>query len=302
MQIPAPSPRFNGGDANWRSDMWKTSSWIFGTHARPGTGLVAEIGCWDRRCCVVSRVVREPDAAFADPRLAVLYDVFDNDRSDLRLYKAIAADVGARSVIDVGCGTGALAVLLAGRGLTVVGVDPATASLDVARAKPGAERVKWVDGDATALLGLQLSADLAVMTGNVAQVFVSDEDWHETLKVVHVCLRPGGWFAFETRRPEVRAWEEWDLSPTVVGLPGGASAVVSRTVTDVMLPLVSFESETVIEGKILRSSSTLRFRDRSEVEQDLADEGFQVVEVRDAPDRPGKEYVFLARIGQEQQP
>ena len=172
----------------------------------------------------------------------------------------------------------------------------------MARAKPGAERVKWVDGDATALLGLQLSADLAVMTGNVAQVFVSDEDWHETLKVVHVCLRPGGWFAFETRRPEVRAWEEWDLSPTVVGLPGGASAVVSRTVTDVMLPLVSFESETVIEGKILRSSSTLRFRDRSEVEQDLADEGFQVVEVRDAPDRPGKEYVFLARIGQEQQP
>ena len=45
------------------------------------------------------------------------------------------------------------------------------------------------------------------MTGNVAQVFVSDEDWHTTLAAVREHLAPGGWFVFETRRPEVRAWE-----------------------------------------------------------------------------------------------
>lgn len=239
--------------------------------------------------------VREPDAAFADPRLAVLYDVFDDDRSDLDAYVAIAEEVGARTVVDIGCGTGSLAVLLASLGISVVGVDPAIASLDVARAKPNAERVQWVSGDATALVGMRVGADLAVMTGNVAQVFVTDEDWHKTLEAVRACLRPNGWFALEARRHEVRAWETWDIPPTTVELPGGTKAVVSRTVSEVALPLVTFESETVIDEEVLPSMSTLRFRDRREIERDLEDHGFAVVDVRDAPDRPGKENVFLAR-------
>jgi SAM-dependent methyltransferase len=241
--------------------------------------------------------VREPDAAFADPRLAVLYDVFDDDRSDLEAYLAIADDVGARTVVDIGCGTGSLAVLLAEGGIGVVGVDPASASLDVARAKPHAESVTWVDGDAGALAGLVLEADLAVMTGNVAQVFVSDEDWHHTLEAVHACLRPRGWFALETRRPEARAWESWDVAPTTVELPGGAQAVLSRRVIDVAMPLVTFVSETVVDGEVLPSTSTLRLRDRQEVDADLGNHGFDVVEVREAPDRPGLEHVFLARRG-----
>ena len=69
--------------------------------------------------------------------------------------------------------------MLAGRGLSVTGVDPANASLDVARAKTGAERVRWIHGDATTLP--RLEADLAVMTGNVAQAIVAPSDWDATL-------------------------------------------------------------------------------------------------------------------------
>jgi SAM-dependent methyltransferase len=239
--------------------------------------------------------MRAPDPVFADPRLAVLYDALDGHRSDLDAYVAIVEEVGARAVVDIGCGTGSLAVRLAASGVDVVGVDPATASLDVARAKPYADRVRWVDGDATALEGLHLAADLAVMTGNVAQVFVADDDWHRTLAAVRFCLRPEGWFAFETRRPEVRAWEEWDVAPTVVDLPGGQTVVVARTVTEVALPLVTFESRTTLDDVTLPSLSTLRFRGREEIEADLARHGFEVADVRDAPDRPGKEHVFLAR-------
>jgi len=239
--------------------------------------------------------VRAPDPAFADPRLAVLYDVLDADRSDLDAYMAIADEVGASSVIDIGCGTGALAVRLARSGRTVVGVDPAGASLDIARAKPPAERVTWVHGDATALLGRGVTADLAVMTGNVAQVFVSDGDWVSTLAAVHDCLHPGGWLVFETRRPEVRHWERWNAGPTRVDLSDGSHVVVSTTVTEVALPLVTFESETIVGGEVVTSASTLRFRERDEVERDLTEHGFDVVEVRAAPDRPGKELVFLAR-------
>ena len=148
--------------------------------------------------------MRAPDATFSDPRQAVLYDVFNHDRSDLEAYVTIADEVKAHRVVDVGCGTGSLAVRLAELGFSVTGVDPAGASLDVARAKPNAELVTWVRGDATSLVGLEAAADLAVMTGNVAQVFVSDEDWYATLRAIRTCLRPGGWFAFETRRSEVR--------------------------------------------------------------------------------------------------
>jgi ubiquinone/menaquinone biosynthesis C-methylase UbiE len=239
--------------------------------------------------------VRAPDPAFADPRLAVLYDALDDDRSDLDAYAAVVREVGAKSVVDVGCGTGSLAVRLAESGLTVWGVDPAGASLDVARTKQHADLVTWVDGDATALRGLGMRADLAVMTGNVAQVFVLDEDWTATLDAVRNCLRPGGWFVLETRRPEVRDWERWDVAPTDVALPGGATVTVSRTVTEVALPLVTFQTTTTVAGEKVPSSSTLRFRERGEVDRDLARHGFEVVEVRDAPDRPGKELVFLAR-------
>lgn len=72
-----------------------------------------------------------PDAIFDHPRLALLYDVFDDDRSDLTHYVALLNELGATSVLDVGCGTGSLAVLLASRGVSVTGVDPAEASLAV---------------------------------------------------------------------------------------------------------------------------------------------------------------------------
>lgn len=239
--------------------------------------------------------MRAPDPAFADPQQAALYDVFEHDRSDLDAYVSLVDEVGAQHVVDLGCGTGSLAVRLIGPGRTVVGVDPAEASLGVARSKPGAEQVTWIHGDARSLADRRTGTDLVVMTGNVAQVFVSDSDWHMTLAGVSAAVRPGGWFVFETRRPEVRDWENWTIHPTPISLQDGRSAVISRQLTDVAPPLISFESATTIDGVVLRSSSTLRFRTHDEITDDLARHGFSVIDVRDAPDRPGKEMVFLAR-------
>lgn len=239
-----------------------------------------------------------PDAIFDHPRLAALYDTFDGARGDLDLYTGIAGELRAGHVLDVGCGTGCLAVRLAGLGLRVTGVDPAAASLDVARAKPGAARVTWVHGDATTLPRLRDAPDLATMTGNVAQVFLTDDDWAGTLRGVHGALRDGGVVVFETRRPHRRAWEEWaaDTGPVVREVPGAGVVEQRREVTRVALPFVSFRhTYTFADGTRLHSDSTLRFRDRPEVERSLTAAGFAVEEVRDAPDRPGLEYVFLAR-------
>lgn len=67
--------------------------------------------------------------------------------------------------------------------------------------------------------------------------------------------------------------------------------------TEVAGPLVSFRWTYVFatDGEVLTSDSTLRFRERQEVAADLTAAGFAVSEVRDAPDRPGREFVFIAR-------
>lgn len=258
------------------------------------------------------------DAIFEDPRLAAVYDPLDPDRSDLEVYAAIAVDeLGARSALDIGCGTGTLASLLAERGLAVCAVDPARASVDVARGKPGAERVEWHVGTADALP--PMAVDVAFMTANVAQVFLDDAAWHAVLVAARDRLRPGGTLVFESRRPERRAWLDWTPEATrqVVDVPHegpvedwvevtavepavSTAAAGERAKTDASEDadvLVTFVSPTVFhrDGHRIDSESTLRFRPRAAIERSLADAGLELADVRDAPDRPGREWVYLAR-------
>ena len=238
-----------------------------------------------------------PDAVFANKRLAEVYDPLDPDRSDLDPYLAMVEEFGAQSVLDVGCGTGTFACLLAERGVEVVGVDPAAASLDVARRKPGADRVRWVLGDATTLPDLQV--DMATMTGNVAQVFRTDAEWDATLRGVHAALRPGGHLTFETRDPARRAWLDWtrERSYSRTEIPGVGPVQSWHELVGVEGDLVTFRSMTVFEsdGAALESTSTLRFRNAEEIRASLEAAGFETDGVRDAPDRPGREFVFVTR-------
>ncbi len=237
------------------------------------------------------------DALFEHPRLVAVYDALDGDRSDLDEYVAVAREVGAQAVLDVGCGTGTFALRLAREGLTVTGVDPAAGSLRVAQSKPGAERVTWIHGDATRLPPLQV--DLATMTANVAQAIVDPDDWVATLRGIHGALRPGGSLVFETRDPACRAWLGWTQRQTyrTADVPGVGLVEAWEDVTEVDGPLVTFTSTRVFraDGAVVTSESTLRFREQDEVAQALVEAGFTVEEVRTAPDRSGRELVFLAR-------
>jgi ubiquinone/menaquinone biosynthesis C-methylase UbiE len=207
-------------------------------------------------------------------------------------------EFGARSVLDLGCGTGVFALLLAERGVEVIGVEPAAAMLEVARGKAGAEWVTWIHGDASAIPS-DVVVDMVTMTANVAQVFLTDDDWLATLAACHRAQRPGGWLVFETRDPTARAWEGWteERTRTTTVIPGVGRVTEWVQVTDVDGELVTFESPNVFEadGTTIVSRSTLCFRSRKAIESSLVRSGFVVEDVRDAPDRPGRELVFVAR-------
>src|SRR5258708_244062 len=243
------------------------------------------------------RVPVMPDAIFAEPKLAEIYDLLDNpDRPDLAPYLAIADEFSVHSVIDLGCGTGTLACRFASRGFEVVGIDPATASLNVARRKASADRVRWITGTAAQLKGLH--ADLITMTGNVAQVFVTDEEWMTMLRACHDTLRPDGRLVFEVRDPIREAWKGWnrEQSYKTIEAPGIGTVESWVELMNVQLPLVSFHHTFVFrkDGSVMTSESPLRFRSRSEIAETLSRAGFTVESVRDAPDRPGLEFVFIA--------
>lgn len=74
------------------------------------------------------------------------------------------ASNGPNVVVDMGCGTGALAIPIAERlpAARVIGIDGDPAILDLARAKPGADRVEWTHAYANALPVEDRSVDSVV--------------------------------------------------------------------------------------------------------------------------------------------
>ena len=157
------------------------------------------------------------DPIFEHPRLAAIYDALDPDRRDLDVYVAIAGELGARHVLDIGCGTGTFALLLADRGLEVTGIDPANGSLDVARAKPSSGRVRWICGTAKDLPSMQV--DVVTMTGNVAQAIVAPSDWKGSLAYLLDRIPPIS-AANATQPIKVRYLRIFSSASRVIHIPG----------------------------------------------------------------------------------
>jgi len=144
---------------------------------------------------------------FVEDRLAALYDRFypPTQRDDFAFYLPLL--LSARSVLDVGCGTGALLRLAREAGHTgrLCGLDPAAGMLNQARQR---RDIAWVHGD-LASVGGEGAFDLVVMTGHAFQEFVADDEIRVALAAIHTALTDAGRFAFETRNPLDRAWERW---------------------------------------------------------------------------------------------
>ncbi len=213
---------------------------------------------------------------FLHPRLVEVYDADCPWGVEDDAFRAIVDEIPASRVLDLGCGTGRLSIGLAASGHRVTGVDPASASIDAARCKPGSDDVTWVVGTSSSLPAA--SFDIAVMTSHVAQFFVTDDGWQDVLTDLHRALVPGGRLAFESRDPAARAWERWNPidSRHTVALPDGTPVDVWTEVTSMVDGAVSFTLHYAFPDAELRSDATLRFRSEAELRRSLEAAGFVV--------------------------
>lgn len=229
------------------------------------------------------------------------YDELNPADDDYQFYAALAASAGAARAADLGCGTGTLARMLADGGARVTGADPDPAMLRVARAADPGGRIDWRLGSSDVLD--PGSADFAVMSGHVAQVFTDDGSWRRVLRGLRRALVPGGLLAFESRNPGARAWETWtrELTLRTVGTPAGPVEFWHQT-TGVALPRISYDTLTRSQrtGETTVSGGVLAFRGEQVLRASLGQAGFAVEHVygdwdRTPPGPASPELIVVAR-------
>lgn len=132
---------------------------------------------------------------YADPQE---YDRAVGD-TGVAFYARRAQETGG-PVLEIGCGTGRVAIPIARLGLSVTGLDIAPLMLEQARRKSAGLPVHWVEADGRAFsLGQRFR--LIFLTGNTFQQFLSNADQGALLGRVHAHLENDGLLAFETRMP-----------------------------------------------------------------------------------------------------
>jgi ubiquinone/menaquinone biosynthesis C-methylase UbiE len=140
--------------------------------------------------------------------LAVSYDRLTNDvdyEATVDFYWQILAREGLspRTAVDLACGTGSVALLLAKKGLQVIGVDLSEDMLCQANQKAQEQNAE-VHFVCQSLQALRLArgVDLAVCALDSLDYITEPRDCQEAIRRIYRVLNPGGCFIFDVNTPE----------------------------------------------------------------------------------------------------
>ncbi|MFW0181048.1 class I SAM-dependent methyltransferase [Rothia sp. P5766] len=212
---------------------------------------------------------------FDDSYLVAIYDEDNPDGEDHDFFRRLATATQAQSIVDLGCGTGILTVTLTGSGRSVIGIDPAPAMIKYAQHRPGAHCVEWQVGTSDQIM--PHSADLVIMSGNVAMHMIGDQ-WYKALKHIAHGLKLGGRLAFETRNPENRAWERWSheqtTRKTVIGRLNETTVIEPPDQQGVVV--MRSHREFLESGYMVDTVQRLQFRSYEQITEALEQAGLRV--------------------------
>jgi SAM-dependent methyltransferase len=215
------------------------------------------------------------DALYHDPALAAFYDWDNPWPADFDWFLSLVED--AASVLDLGCGTGIFSAALAARGAQVVGVDPAAAMLQMAKARDN--RVVWIEAAAQGLdLGRRF--DAVVMTGHAFQCLLTLPDRMAVLEAIARHLEPDGRFFFDSRNPQAQEWESWTPEATREVLAHDALGMVERwnDAQETEVPgVIEYQTHYLLsDGQHLQARSRIAFPAFDELSAALAAAGLRV--------------------------
>ena len=140
--------------------------------------------------------------------LAASYDRLTNDvdyEATVAFYNAILQKEGLhpRTAVDLACGTGSVAVLLARQGLRVTGVDLSEDMLTVAWDKAqGLPQPPSFVCQPLQRLHLPRGVDLAVCALDSLDYITDPRDCAQAIRRIYKALNPGGIFIFDVNTPE----------------------------------------------------------------------------------------------------
>jgi SAM-dependent methyltransferase len=118
---------------------------------------------------------------------------------DGQFFLDLAEACGPR-ILDLGCGTGRLAIPLSRNGKQVTGLDAMPAMIDHARRKAAGLPIRWIDGDFRNF-DLGETFDLAISCAHAFQSLLTEDDQQRFLACTARHVVPGGMLAFDTRNP-----------------------------------------------------------------------------------------------------
>lgn len=153
--------------------------------------------------------VRQTDSAlvskvYFDDRIAARYDASSGDMFDPAVLGPavdLLADLAAGGpALELGIGTGRVALPLSQRGIRVHGIDLSPAMVGLLRAKPGSEKIGVTIGD-FASVQVGESFRLAYLVYNTITNLTSQDEQVRCFQNVAAHLEPGGCFAIEVFVP-----------------------------------------------------------------------------------------------------
>jgi SAM-dependent methyltransferase len=216
---------------------------------------------------------------YADADLAALYDLFYGDYDeDVAMYENFARR-GKTPALELGIGTGRVALRLARAGLDVVGIDGSPAMLARLRAALDAEptiakRVRAVEADMRDFK-LEERFDLIFCAANTFQHLLTSEDQIAVLRCVAAHLSPGGVFVAKLQSPRDVDWgaEDGSMQIQQPKIDPATGETIMRFAARVALPATMCVRNTRMydrianDGTIRRrvSEYTLKYTTESEL-------------------------------------